>query len=57
MVDLSAYTIPIIEFYGKHPEYQEIFVPSLMEFLSDKKCSTSNQLFQMAQMVKLHIIR
>jgi hypothetical protein len=57
MVDLSAYTIPITEFYAKHPEYRGILVPSLMEFLSDKKCSTSDQLFEMAQTGKLHIIR
>ncbi len=57
MVDLSAYTVPITEFYAKHPEHRDIFVSSLMEFLSDKKCSTSNQLFQMAQTGKLHIIR
>jgi hypothetical protein len=57
MVDLTAYTIPITEFYAKHPEHQGIAVPSLMEFLSDKKYSTSDQLFQLAQTGKLHAIR
>jgi hypothetical protein len=57
MVDLSAYTIPVTEFYVKHPEYRGILIPSLMEFLSDKQCSTSDQLFQMAQTGKLHVIR
>jgi hypothetical protein len=57
MLDLTAYTIPITEFYAKHPEYRGIAVPSLMEFLSDKQSSTSDQLFQMAQTGKLHVIR
>ena len=57
MVDLSAYTIPVTEFYAKHPEYRGILIPSLMGFLSDKQCSTSDQLFQMAQIGKLHVIR
>jgi hypothetical protein len=56
-VDLSPYTIPITEFYAKHPEYRAILIPSLLEFLSDKQCSTSDQLFQMAQTGKLHAIR
>ena len=47
-IDLSAYVNPITEFYTKHPEYKGILVPSLMEFLSDKKYSSADELFQMA---------
>jgi hypothetical protein len=56
-VDLSVYANPITEFYTKHPEYQGIPFTSLMEFLSDKKCSTADELFQMALKGKLRIIR
>jgi hypothetical protein len=54
MIDLSAYVNPITEFYSKHPEYKGILVPSLMEFLSDKKCSTADELFQVVLQGKLH---
>ena len=53
-IDFSAYVNPITEFYTKHPEYGGILVPSLMEFLSDKKCSTADELFQMALQGKLY---
>ena len=52
-LDLSAYVNPITEFYTKHPDHKDIFVPSLMEFLSDKKCSTADELLQMALQGKL----
>jgi hypothetical protein len=53
-IDLSAYMNPITEFYTKHPEYKGILVSSVMEFLSDKKCSTADELFQMALQRRLH---
>jgi len=53
-IDLSGYVNPITEFYTKLPEYKGIFVPSVMEFISDKKCSTADELFQMALQGKLH---
>jgi hypothetical protein len=53
--DLSGYVNPITEFYVKHPEYRDIPFPFLMEFLSDKKCSTADELFQMALKGKLRI--
>jgi hypothetical protein len=56
-VDLSVYANPITEFYTKHPEYLGIPFPFLMEFLSDKKCSTADQLYEMAREGKLHVIR
>ena len=52
-IDLSAYVNPITEFYTKHPEYKGILIPSLMEFLSDKKYSSADDLFQMALQGKL----
>jgi hypothetical protein len=56
-VDISVYANPITEFYTKHPEYQGIPFPFLMEFLSDKQCSTADELFQMALKGKLRVIR
>jgi hypothetical protein len=56
-VDLSVYANPITEFYTKHPAYQGIPFPFLLDFLSDKKCSSSDELFQMAQKGELRIIR
>jgi hypothetical protein len=56
-VDISVYANPITEFYTKHPEYQGIPFPFLMEFLSDKKCSTADELYQMALKGKLQVIR
>ena len=55
MIDLSAYVNPITEFYAKHPEYQDIPIPFLMDFLSDKKCSTADELFKLAQKGTLHV--
>lgn len=54
-LDLSTYVNVITEFYAKHPEYQGIPVPSVMEFLSDKKCKTAADLFQTALRGELHI--
>jgi hypothetical protein len=56
-LDFSIYANPITEFYTKHPEYQGVPFPFLMEFLSDKKCSTGDQLYQMALAGKLRVIR
>jgi len=56
-VDLTVYTNPISEFYTKHQEYQNVPFPFLMEFLTDKKCSTAEQLYQMALAGKLRVIR
>jgi hypothetical protein len=55
--DLSVYANPITEFYTKHPAYQGVPFPFLLDFLSDKKCSSSDELFQMAQKGELRIIR
>jgi hypothetical protein len=55
-LDFSVYADPITEFYTKHPEYQGVPFPFLMEFLSDKKCSTADQLYQMALAGKLRVI-
>jgi hypothetical protein len=55
--NFSAYSNAITEFYTKHTEYQGIPFPFLMKFLSDKKCSTSQQLYQMALEGKLRVIR
>jgi len=54
-IDLSVYVNPISEFYAKHSEYRDIPIPFLMDFLSDKKCSTEDELFRMALKGKLHI--
>jgi hypothetical protein len=56
-VDLAVYAGPITEFYTKHPEYQGVPFPFLMEYLSNEKCSTADELFQMAQKGKLRVIR
>ena len=56
-LDVGIYANPITEFYTKHPEYQGVPFPFLMEFLSDKKCSTADELYQMALSGKLHVIR
>ena len=56
-LDFSIYANPITEFYSKHPDYQGVPFPFLMEFLSDKKCSTGDQLYQMALAGKLRVIR
>jgi hypothetical protein len=46
--DFSAYTDVITEFYTRHPEYQDIPYVYLLEFLSDNKYKTAEQLYQMA---------
>jgi len=56
-LDFSVYTNPITEFYTKHPEYLGIPFPFLMEFLSDEKCTTADQLYQQAREGRLHVIR
>ena len=56
-VDLAVYVRPITEFYIKHPEYQGISFPFLMEYLSDQKCGTADELFQMVLKGKLRVIR
>jgi hypothetical protein len=56
-LDVSIYAVPVTEFYTKHPEYQGVPFPFLMEFLSDKKCGTADELYQMALVGKLHVIR
>jgi hypothetical protein len=48
-VDVSAYTLVVTEFYTKHPEYRGIPITYLMEFLSDSKYKSAEQLFQMAR--------
>jgi len=45
----SAYAKTITEFYTKHPEYQDLPFPELMEFLSDGKSNTADQLYEVAQ--------
>jgi hypothetical protein len=42
---------------AKRPEYQGVPFPYLMEFLSDKKCSTAEQLYQKALVGELHVVR
>jgi hypothetical protein len=56
-LDVSAYTNPITEFYTKHPEYNGVPFPFLLQSLSDKGCSTSDDLYQMARSGKLHVVR
>ena len=56
-IDFTAYTNVITEFYTKHPEYQGIPFPHLIEVLSDKKCSTADQLYQMALKGELRPVR
>jgi hypothetical protein len=56
-LNVSNYANPITEFYSKHQEYWGVPFPFLMEFLSDKKCSTAEELYQMALAGKLHVIR
>jgi len=56
-LDVDVYVKPITEFYSKHPQYQAVPFPFLMEFLSDKKCSTADQLYQMALAGKLSVVR
>ena len=56
-LDISVYSKPITEFYTKHPEYAGIPFPFLLEYLGDKKCSTSDGLYRMALTGKLHVIR
>jgi hypothetical protein len=56
-LDVSNYEKPITEFYTKHPEYKGVPFPFLMEFLSDKKCSTAEELYQKAATGELHVVR
>ena len=56
-LDVSTYEKPITEFYTKHPEYTGVPFPFLMEFLSDKKCSTAEELYQKAATGELHVVR
>lgn len=56
-LDFSAYADPITEFYTKHPEYQGVPFPFLMDFLSDKKCNNAEQLYQKALAGELRVIR
>lgn len=56
-VDFSPYTNTITEFYKKHPEYSEIPFPFIMEFLSDGKYRTADQLYELARKGELHVIR
>jgi len=56
-IDFTVYTNVITEFYTKHPEYQGIPFPHLIEVLSDKKCSTADQLYQMALKGELRPVR
>lgn len=55
--DCSAYTNVITEFYTKHPEYQGVPFPYIMDFLSDGKYSTADQLYEVAQKGELHAVR
>ena len=48
-IDFGPYTNAITEFYTKHPEYQDIPFPHLMQALSDTKSSSADQLYQMVQ--------
>jgi hypothetical protein len=56
-IDFTAYTNVITEFYTKHPEYEGIPFPLLIEVLSDKKCSTADQLYQLALKGELRPVR
>jgi len=56
-INFTAYTNVITEFYTKHPEYEGIPFPHLIEVLSDKKCSTADQLYQMALKGELRPVR
>jgi hypothetical protein len=56
-LDVSSYSKPITEFYAKHPEYAQIPFPFLLEYLGDKKCKTSDELYQMALAGKLQVVR
>jgi hypothetical protein len=57
-IDCSAYATPITEFYTRHPEYQGIAFPFIMiDFLSDGRYSTADQLYEQARKGKLHVIR
>ena|ERR1700693_1838301 len=56
-LDVSVYSKPITEFYTKHPEFEGIPFPFLLEYLGDNKCSTSEELYRTALAGKLHVIR
>lgn len=56
-LELSAYTDVITEFYMKHPEYDGILFPSLLEMLSDKKSKTASELYEMALKGELRPVR
>ena len=55
--DCSSYTNTITQFYTKHPEYQGIPFPYIMDFLSDGRFSTADQLYELAQKGELHAVR
>lgn len=47
--DMSAYTDVITEFYGRHPEYDDVPFPLIMLSLGDRSHKTADQLYKMAQ--------
>jgi hypothetical protein len=47
VVDCSAYTTVITEFYTKHPEHEGILFIHLMRLLSDRNYKSADQLHQM----------
>jgi hypothetical protein len=55
--DCSPYTSAITEFYTKHAEYLGIPFPFLIEFLSDGKCATAEQLYQKASKGEIRPVR
>lgn len=57
VVECSAYTTVITEFYTKHPEYQGIPFPFLMDFMSDSNYKIADQLYQMALRGELRPVR
>lgn len=47
-LNFTPYTDVITEFYTKHPEYRGIPFVNLIKLLSDRKCKSADQLYQMA---------
>ena len=44
----DAYTTVLTDFYTSHPEYRGIPSAYLLEFLSDRRFKTADQIYQMA---------
>jgi len=56
-IDVGVYADVITEFYTKHPEYHGVPFPFLMEFLSDGKSATADQLYQRALKGEIRPVR